>query len=284
MSFRDRLLVGCFLALFAGLTVARADVGVSAIVSLSESPNYVQRHHALHKLSTSELEAGASALIDFMSRQQVPKQMDQVEYMSLVNDSFNRLIGQGIRSEQLLNLIIEVIPDQSRHEVWRDYSVQKLGYTLNREDISAAAKQAGFDMLERATSGEFPRMQGTALMIAFKLSERYASQFDFLTEAHLGKVALKCAADPDSELIDRVTALQIAGLCAAPGALDYCKSILRSDERSRHAEMLLVSAIATIGELGNEQDLIYVENFRLSPDIRFRSATQTAFNKIQRRN
>lgn len=256
---------------------------IDQIISYQSVPTFTQRHHALHKLSTSELIAGADQLIDFMQAQEVPEGMRPVDYMSLVNDSFNLLAKYNIRAEELLQLILSVIPDDSADEVWRDYAVQKLGYTLDRQDISGGLLQKGFGMLERAAKGEFPRVQGTALIVCFKLSDGFGVVHSFLEKDNLGRIALVCAQDPDSLLIDRVTALQIAGLCGLEDAFSYSKSILISSELHKDETMLLVSAIAVVGQLGHQNDSYLLHPHQLSPDIRIRSATRTALNKIQER-
>ncbi len=261
-----------------------ANSAVGQITSLKERPSFTQRHHTLHKLSASELATGANQLIDFMRAQRVPQNMRPVDYMSLVNDSFNLMVKHDIRAEELLKLIVSVIPNNSADEVWRDYAVQKLGYTLDRKDISESSLEAGFLMLDRATKGEFSRVQGTALIVALKLSDAYGNAYPFLNKSALGQSALTCAQDPEALLVDRVTALQAAGLCGESRALDYSRSILLRGNTKTSETMLFVSAIAVLGERGTSEDLILLNKHRLSPDVRIRSATISAISKIRDTN
>lgn len=254
---------------------------VDEITSLEASPSFTERHHTLHKLRVGELEAGATQLIDFMRVQQVPQGMRPVDYMSLVNDSFNLLVAHDLRAEELLLLTLEVIPDAAADEVWRDYAVQKLGYTLDRNDISEGSRDAGFAMLERAANGEFPRVQGTALVVAVKLGAEFDERYSFLKKERLGQLALACAQDEDALLMERVTALQVAARCGSPEALNYSRSILLRGNTSASQTMLFVSAIAVLGERGTSKDLAALDAHRLSPDVRIRSASMSAIRKIK---
>lgn len=279
----------CFLALLCGSAVSLSAVSVSAasavdsITSLEASPSFAVRHHALHKMSAGELEAGVTQLIDFMEAQQVPSGMHPVDYMSLVNDSFNLLAKHDLRVEELLQLILLVIPDAAADEVWRDYAVQKLGYTLDRSDISEATLAAGFAMLERAAGGEFPRVQGTALLVALKLSDAFGDRHPFLKRPAIGEVALKTAKDENALIMERVTALQVAGLCGEGEALVYARSLLSADNLPISQTMLRVSGIAALGELGGSPDKSLLQQFLLSSDIRLRNASRIAIEKIEAR-
>ena len=268
---------------FSGAAI-HASSAVEQIISLKGMPSFTQRHHALHKLTASQLGTGAGQFIDFMRAQRVPENMRPVDYMSLVNDSFNLMVKHDIRAEELLKLIVSVIPNASADEVWRDYAVQKLGYTLDRIDISKESLEAGFVMLERAMKGDFSRVQGTALIVALKLSDACGDAYPFLKKSALGQSALICAQNSDAVLIDRVTALQVAGLCDSPGALDYSRSILLRKNTKTAESMLFISAIAVLGERGTSEDLILLNKHRLSPDIRIRSATTSAISKIRAAN
>ena len=277
------MLVVALVGLCIGSTGAHAVSDIDRISSLDANPRFAERHHTLHKLSAGDLESGAAQLIDFMREQQVPTGMRPVDYMSLVNDSFNLLVKNHIRADELLRLILEVIPDESADEVWRDYAVQKLGYTLDRQDISPATLDAGLAMLERVVRGEFPRVQGTGLIVAFKLSETFARTHPFLQKEALGGMALAGAKDEGALLIDRVTALQVAALCGRTDALSYAKLLIRNGVSDEQETMLLVSAIAVVGEQGGASERALVEAFHLSPDIRIRAATRTALQKIEAR-
>lgn len=253
---------------------------VEQITTVSAQPPFTARHHQLHQLGVKELNAGAGALITFMRAERVPEGMDPVEYMSLVNDSFNLLVKNGIQVQQLFELILQVVPDESAGVVWRDYCVQKLGYTLDRNDISLQGLTAGLKLLDRLTLGDYPPMQGTALIVANQLaSHPILSSTDFLNQRSIGERALSCAIDPAKPLIDRMTALQVAGMCDAPGTLNCAVSLLTAGEDVQI--MLKVAAMATIGQTGSVAEIPLLADYRKSPDVRLRKAARSAMKQLQ---
>jgi hypothetical protein len=259
-----------------------ADTSINQIVTLDAEPSYSRRHHALHHLSAAKLSGYAPLLIDFMCAEQVPEGMREVDYMSLVNDIYNLLLSNGTEVQQLFNICLEVIPDKSAGLIWRDYCMQKFNYTLGREDLSSESIQQALVLLDAATTGAYPRIQGTAFTAAYQYRNHpFEPKPDFLNETILGERALTAAKNESIPLIDRITALQTAGKCRAVGTLPFALMLL--DETSAEAVMLQVAAIATIGDLGSAEHLDLLYQFRLSPDVRIRTATRSAIQCIQSR-
>lgn len=259
-----------------------ADSTINQIIGLEAAPSYTQRHHALHQLPSHKLSANAQLLIDFMCAEQVPEGMEEAEYLSLVNDMYNLLLANGIEVQQLFDICLKVIPDESAGAIWRDYCMQKLGYTLGREDISAESIQQGLKLLDLATHGRYPSMQGTALIVAHQIVQgSFNPRPIFLNEGAIGQRALAAASNPEAPLIDRITALQIACVCRAEGTRELATKLLEED--AQDLVMLQVVAIASLGELGTAAALERLQQYRLSPDIRLRTASRVSIQRIQDR-
>lgn len=275
------ILVAVLVLSFTFLASAlQADRNVSKIITLDAEPDYSHRYHSLHRLTGSELSGNAQELIAFMRAEQVPEGMHEAEYMSLVNDIYNLLLENRTEVRQLFDICLEVIPDESAGRIWRDYCMQKLGYTLDRDDIAPEKIQSALKLLDAATQGAYPRMQGTAFIVAYLHKDHpFEPKPGFLDERILGARALSAARDDSKPLIDRITALQTATKCGHPGTLGYALSIINAVGRVE--PMLKVVAIASVGQLGGRAQLPLLDEYRLSADVRFREAARAARQKLQ---
>jgi hypothetical protein len=257
-----------------------AQTQIESIISLAAEPIYTQRHHQLHQLSSAALEGGAEELIAFMRAEQVPEGMREDEYMSIVNDIYNLLLTNGTEVQQLFDLGLEVIPNELAGQIWRDYCVQKLGYTLGREDIAPDSIQRALALLDRATQGAYPALQGTALVVAYQHKDHpFNPKPAFLETQVLGERALAAAQDPSKPLIDRITGLQTAAKVGAVGTLEYAVAMLAQTEQGE--PMLKVVSLAVVGQLGSESQIPLLAEYRLSPDTRLRKAARSALQKLQ---
>jgi len=264
--------------------IATADVeatALSQIVDPGAELSFVKRHHLLHGMDNAALSDGASVLIDFMERGEVPVGMRKDEYFSLANDIYDKLLAESVATEQLLTHVLNVVPDAERESVWRDYCAQKLSTTLVHPAVSNEGVWNGLELLSRMMKGEFPEMQGTAFIAACQLEPadlkvRHAS----IHPDFIGEQALRCASDEGSPLLDRVTALQVAGRYLPEKAQVYASALLSADLQEV-ADMLKVSAIATLGQIGNNSHIPILQKYRHSVDIRLRKAARVALERIR---
>lgn len=257
---------------------------VSDIMSKSKDPSYEVRHHALHALTSSELSSHADQLFEFLLRSQVPESMRLVDLLSLQNDVYDRLMWEHLKLQDLLDLSIQVIDDESANSVWRDYNIQKLGMILTLNQMSPESCDRAFAQLDRLTLGSIPGMQGTALVAAHSLRDHANHEGrTYVGDQVLGERALACAVSSEADPIDRFTALQVAARCGNIEALPYARSLLSATGESKPSPMLKISAICVVGILGNEFEIPSLQKFRRSPDIRISRAARSAILKIQAR-
>ncbi len=283
-SQRASLWVRFFMGALFMSSVASAQSSVPQIVSLERGSSFEERHQSLHALTLGELIAAQEDLFVFMTQVAPPDGMARDQYFSLTNDVYDLFVSHGIKPQQLLMHAIQTIPDAQVDIVWRDYCVQKLSVSLLSDEISLEVYEAGYQLLNQLVIGSFPDLQGSALIVACEIRTHDLRQSmpSFLTAKSLGQVALACARNEACPLIDRVTALQVAARFRSSGTLEFVNALLR-EELSEAPVMLKVSAIAALGELGNSSDLETLQNFRKSSDIRFRTASRVALNKIEER-
>jgi len=254
---------------------------VSMIVNRGASPLYKQRHHLLHAMNQSDLQGASERLFVFMADGQPPEHMGEDDYLSLCNDIYDKIFDLGIDQTGCLSHALEVIPDETRMFVWRDYCIQKMAKTLIADGINEGERTKGLQLLDELSAGRFSGLQGTALIVAYALSEHPEIAVEIgMSTSVVGLRALQCAQNTSAELIDRVTALQVAARCAAPGTLEYVRSTL-SDELPA-APMLKVSSIAAVGMLGTDEDRVLLSAYRQSPDIRYRKAARSALKNLEK--
>jgi len=267
----------------AALQLLPAQEQAEQIVSSGASPAYGVRHKYLHSLSPGDLATHADELFQFMAAGQVPEGMEVDAYLSLSNDIFDLLLKEGAAVPQLLEYVLQTIPDHAANRVWRDYCVQKLAPLLLKEGLDNESVAEAMQLLDELTNGSIPEMQGTAFIVAYSLSGHdLAKEYSILSEGAIGQRAVACARNEKSALIDRVTALTLAARCRNREALSVSESILNQPDGGIEP-MLKVSAIATIGLLGDAHHLESLQRFRLSPDIRFKNAARVAIERIKAR-
>ncbi|MEO0510680.1 MAG: hypothetical protein AAF065_12570 [Verrucomicrobiota bacterium] len=273
------ILIGCVSVLSSLVAEAETDALVQ-IVNLDGYPAYEQRHNLLHNMKPPELSAGSSALIQFIELGNIPAGMEEDEYLSLANDIYDKLLNENIAVQYLLDHALEAITDDEKLFVWRDYCVQKLADILPHPGVSPESSKEGLDVLKEVIEGNYPEMQGTALIVATQLEPtEFAKEQSILNAEFIGQKALACASDDEKPLIDRVTALQVAGRYAPDQAVAYASSLL-DENQANVATMLKLSAIAMIGQVGDQAHMPLLEPFRRSADVRMRKAARIAIERL----
>ena len=96
----------------------------------------------------------------------------------------------------------------------------------------------------------------------------------------IGKQALKVADDDTFSLASRITALQVSAMLGERGALPVARRIASSKDEI----MMRVSALATLGILGDYSDIILLEQYEKGSEYRLRRAARSALDKIHKRN
>lgn len=275
------LAISC--ALMAGADAADregAAEAVAAVTATGAEPPFVERHRALHGLSSADFARFGSDLAAFLDRREAPPQIRRVDFHSLKNDIFDRMLNVGGFEEDLFAHARQTIRDEAADQIWRDYCVQFLP-PLAAALPDGKSRSAALDLLESTAAGDFEGLAGTALAAAYSTfhSPKAFPRPPFDPE-DIGRSALVCAADAEQALPDRVTALQVAAGLRQPGVASLALEWLDQSEEGSRPVMLRVSAIAALGVLGDPAHRHLVEPFQLASDIRLRAAARSALRNL----
>ena len=112
---------------------------------------------------------------------------------------------------------------------------------------------------------------GTALLGLDKLSRNHA-EFD---RQEIDAAMVDLAGDDQASVANRITALRMCGERGNVQALETARNLARNGDTT----MLRCAAIATLGELGTEEDLALLETYAASTDERIRRIVRNALAK-----
>lgn len=260
-------------------------VSITSLVTSEPEPAFEARHHALHGLELSDLEAGGPEFLVFLRQVSIPEGWEADDFYSLKNDIADRLIIARIHSDALARIALNDLADPAAHPVWRDYCLQKLPDLIGTGGLAEKTSQSAIRALHHYAAGAEAGLTGTALIASLRLQlspKPTADSFDSFSDVALSGLALRCAADTAAPLIDRVTALQVAAELGHPGAAALARSLLApaSPSEAPAPAMLRVSALAALGQVGDTADHEIIVRYRKSPDVRLRAAARTALKHL----
>lgn len=260
---------------------AFADSVITQIASQERYPLFEQRHHLLHQMNRQEIREHAGKLFEFLAMPQAPQGMLNNDFLSLKNDIFDRLLQQdGRYTNDLLRLIHSVITDDSADFVWRDYCMQKIAMVLTEHSENSGAPRQTLEMLEDYAAGKVAGLQGTALIVSVELEHDLAdADKGWLDRKTISEYAVGCIESADAALIDQVTAFQVLAKLGAGEGLRLARALLTPVD-FQEPPMLIASAIAAVGQLGDTSDLALLTEYRNSGDIRFRTSARVAIERI----
>jgi hypothetical protein len=184
----------------------------------------------------------------------------------LVNEIQDVLQEQKEPPPDFTETLLAVYRDRTQDEVIRDYTVQHLGTWYER----APDKRPIRDALWEATGETQSSVAGTALLALSNISDSDRDR--------LAQTALQIAMDEQSGVAARITALQI---CAQLGVREAAP-IARELAQLASPVSLRVSAIATLGALGDGNDSAFLQRLAEGTDLRVQPAARVALKRLPR--
>lgn len=220
-----------------------------------------QRLEAVHRLPANLLPGQLDALMGMLS-----EPSNQPGIHVLKNDLLNALRSQTLPPEALTQCLIEMFQDPRHDEVVRDYALQHLGAWYLQTDQRSDVQET----LWQATQPGQGHLAGTALLALHRLANRGAA----VDPARLSATAFRLA-QSNTSIHAKITALRICGERRIPGTAQLARQVLAETSEVS----LQLSAIATLGEVGQFSDSELLERFRAHP--RLMRATEKALQKLQ---
>ena len=177
-----------------------------------------------------------------------------IAYNAIRNDVLDVLLRQDKPVVGLGARVAAMFRDPAHDDIWRDYCLQYLAGCYEaapaetaphseRDQITAAYWDAA------AQSGK--TFAGTALLGMETLSRQYPA-FD---RERVGRLAVTLAGDDLACEATRITSLRLCGLLRRSEALESARIVAQTGD----TVPLRMAAIATLGDLGERQDVEYLQ-------------------------
>ena len=257
---------------------------IDMIVGLGCETRYGPRVAAAHTLSKTLNREHIKTLRDFLAAPYDAKttELNVRQINAIKNDVLNALLSQETLPEGLGEQMVEMAADPGLDAIWRDYCVQHFApYYLKKypAPMEAGERDEARERYIRAC-WEYVRtpggpLTGTALLALERLSER-REEFD---KAEIGAAALAIAREARSDVTARIPSLQIAARMKVGAVAPVARAL--AGGKATHT--LRLSAIATLGEVGTEQDLGFLDRLAGGEDRHLRRAAAEAGARIRKK-
>jgi len=256
---------------------------------------YQERLAAMRMLGREMSTNDVAVLMGFL-KDPMPEdaKLRPLSYNSIRNDAYEILLRQEELPEGMGELLIEGYNRPDQDDMWRNYCLQFMPSYYERV---ATAKGSGArsvlatneDTPSGDSSSQTPELAviqetlwdalgerdnsnaGTALLALDKLSRNHE---EFKRE-EINAAMLDLASDESASLANRVTAIRLCGEHKNIQALEAARDLARNAD----ATMLRCAAIATLGEIGTEEDMVFLETLTASRDQRISSIAATSLKK-----
>lgn len=179
---------------------------------------------------------------------------------------------QRRKPAELAGHLVKMYKDKSYDTTWRDYCVQFFGKWYPNAPDNQGRKEMVAGLWDALKNERDTRIAGAA-----------SSQLCFLARKHpefskdeVSAASLDALTDPKCANISKVALLQTCAILGNEKALPVARKIAAVEKNP----IMRASAIAAIGILGNQEDLKFLRELEISPNIRISQAAKTATEKI----
>jgi len=236
-------------------------LGTDEIVGTILHGDFHQRLETVHRLPANLSREQLDALMALLS-----EPSNQPGIHVLKNDLLNALRSQTQQPEALTQCLIKIFQDTRHDGVIRDYALQHLGAWYLQTDGRSEVQET---LWQAAQPGQ-GHLAGTSLLALHRLANRSAA----VDPSRLSETAFRLA-QSNTSIHAKITALRICGERRIPGTAQLARQVLAETSEVS----LQLSAIATLGEVGQLSDSALLERFRAHP--RLMRATEKALEKLQ---
>lgn len=184
---------------------------------------------------------------------------------TLKNDVLNRLRAQKQPVAELGSLLMAMVEDDTMSLTLRDYALQHLG-TLPASRLKDTPVS---QTLWQATRQHQDSRAGTALLA---LARRQAMNPEVATRA------LELARLEEASVQTRIPALLVCGQLGQRGVLPIARALTQHADQS-----LAMAAIATLGQVGDYEDLQHLSVLQINPSERIIHAALAAYDRLKDR-
>lgn len=189
------------------------------------------------------------------------------------NDLADRLLQRPATAAPTAEALLNVLADEAADPLWREYCLQKLPVAYEQASTGEALQSDLLAALRDHSANFETAFSGTALLGLYRLRDLAG-----IPEEELIARARRILDHPGYATANRVTALQVAALLGDDDALKQARSLVHD---STAPVQLRISAIASVGQQGGAEDAPLLETLTRHPDIRIRTSSRNALQRLR---
>jgi hypothetical protein len=257
--------------------LAKREAGFALpITNVDPGVSYLVRVGAAHKLPKTLGEADRNALLNFLDERYGEKWsfLKPIQFNAVKNELVIALASQRADlAEPLADKLMKHFEDKSYDEMWRNYCVQFMGQLYDRMDQerrNRCVKLLGEGVLETKTC-----VPGAALIALKRIS---ASDPKAVDGKELAAKAYAVLTDKEAIEINMTTSLQTCAQLKNENALPVARRL--AGDAATPAP-LRISAIAALGQLGDQSDKELLRKLKASTDVRLSTASMAALKRLE---
>ena len=242
---------------------------IDFIAGKTKQKAYYPRAMAIKRLGKKLTVREVDSIYQFLNYGTAENILKPLEINSLKNDLVIVLMKQSSPPGDLGFKLVEMYNNKKNSSIWRDYCVQFMGRWYKK-----ASAEEQKQMKKAITSALDEHKNGIAGAALIALRSNIGQTKISPREVRLASYKVLTAKDTPDYV--KQTALQICAMGNEAKVLPIAREILKT---SKHVP-LKMSAIATIGALGNGDDYDDLKKLSKSTDIRLRIAATSALKKL----
>ena len=208
-----------------------------------------------------------------------------LEFEGLKNDALTILLAQDNLPAGLGYQLAEMFRDKEHSDVWRAYCIQFIPeyyeeqWPAGSEPEPEKGQEEDPERLDmekacwEALEDEDSTTKGTALLALEDLSGKY----DRFEKGKVEEAAVAMAVDDACEEPARITSLRICGMTGRKEVLPAARMIAQTGE----TVTLRMAAVATLGDLGGEEDVELLESLSASKEKRIKQIAEATLTRMK---
>lgn len=249
---------------------------IKLIVGEGDQQFYNPRVKAIHALPNDLSDDQIEVCYEFLYKKIETQKLPNLEFNGLKNELVFALMRQKKKPSELSSHLVKIYRDKSFDTTWRDYCVQFFGKWYPGAPDNQGRKEmvAGlWDALDERHNS----IAGAASSQLAWLARKYP---EVISPTKVSQKCLEALRDKDCNDISMVSLLQACAVLNSQDVLPVACTIV---EQKKNA-MLRISAIGTIGSVGNEQNLPLLKKCANENDMRIKKVALEAMKKIEERH
>ncbi|QBG48097.1 HEAT repeat domain-containing protein [Verrucomicrobia bacterium S94] len=258
---------------------------------------YQTRLEAMRKLGQEMSTNDIAVLMDFLN-EPMPEdaKLGNLFYNSIRNDAYEILLRQKELPDGMGELLVNGYNNPNQDDTWRNYCIQFMQpfYERQSEVLSFESETGSREALVSSTAdseaavppqelqiiqdtlwdalGERDNSNAGAALLALDKLSRDHDEFD---KGDINAAMLNLAQDEQASLANRVTAIRLCGERKNIHVLETARDLAHNSDIT----ILRCAAIATLGEIGSEEDIALLESLSVSRDKRISKIASTSLSK-----